>query len=111
MEIELKNGEIIKLEISSLILEYLEDYKGGIKQLKKDAQGEKDKTGCTKIMYAVNQMIYAVVASNYDVPLTYRQAIRLVKIEDIEKIADFVIENLPDSQIIQKQNEERHRIN
>ncbi len=41
MEIELKNGETLILEVSSLILEYIEDYKGGIEQLRKDANGRK----------------------------------------------------------------------
>lgn len=95
MEIELKNGEKLILEVSSLLLEFLEDYKGGIEQLKKDAQGEKDSNGYTKTMYATNQLIYAVIASNYDAPLTYRQAVRLVKLEDITKITDFVIKSIP----------------
>lgn len=95
MEIELKNGEKLILEVSSLLLEFLEDYKGGIEQLKKDAQGEKDLNGYTRTMYATNHLLYAVIASNYDAPLTYRQAVRLVKLEDIDKIADFVIENIP----------------
>lgn len=109
MEIELKNGETLILEVSSLILEYLEDYKGGIEQLKKDAQGRKDSNGYTKTMYATNQLLYAVIASNYDTLLTYRQAVRLVKLEDISKIVDFVIKNIPE---INQETavQERHRI-
>ena len=45
MEIELKNGEKIILEVTSLFLEYIEDYEGGLEQLKKDAEGQKDKNG------------------------------------------------------------------
>ena len=97
MEIELKNGEKIVLEVTPLILEYLEDYDGGVEQLKKDAKGVKDSNGYTRTMYAANQLIYALVASNYDKPLTYRQAVRLVKIEDVTKIADFVINNIPEN--------------
>lgn len=97
MEIELKNGEKIFLEVTPLILEYLEDYDGGVEQLKKDARGVKDVNGYTKTMYAANQLIYALIASNYDKPLTYRQAVRLVKIEDVTKIADFVINNIPEN--------------
>ena len=96
MEVELKNGEKLILEVSPITLEYLEEYKGGIEQLKKDAQGQKDSDGYTKTMYATNQILYAVVASNYDTPLTYRQAVRLVKLEDISKILDFVIKNTPE---------------
>lgn len=99
MEIQLKNGETLILEVTSLMLEYIEDYKGGIEQLLKDAQGQKDKNGYTKRMYATNQLLYAVIASNYDKPLTYRQAVRLVKLEDIEKIAEFVINNIPNNPI------------
>ena len=98
MEIELKNGEKLILEVSSLLLEFLEDYRGGIEQLKKDAQGVKDANGYTRTMYATNQLLYAIIASNYDAPLTYRQAVRLVKLEDIDKIADFVIKNIPTTQ-------------
>lgn len=95
MEIELKNGEKIILEVSSLMLEFLEDYKGGIEQLVKDAQGEKDANGYTKTIYATNQLIYAIVASNYVMPLTRKQAVRLVKLEDVEKIITYINENLP----------------
>lgn len=96
MEIELKNGEKIILEVTSLFLEYIEDYEGGIEQLKKDAEGQKDKNGYAKTMYATNQILYAIIASNYDEPLTYRQAVRLVKLEDIDPIINFVINNTPD---------------
>lgn len=95
MEIELKNGERIILEVSPLFLEYIEDYKGGIEQLKKDAQGQKDINGYSKTMYATNQLLYAIIASNYDSPLTYRQAVRLVKLEDIDRIIKFINENTP----------------
>lgn len=96
MEIELKNGENLTLEVTPLLLEYIEDYEGGIEQLKKDAQGNKDKNGYTKSMYATNHILYSIIASNYDEPLTYRQAVRLVKLEDIESIINFVISNTPD---------------
>ncbi|MBO5348993.1 MAG: hypothetical protein J6A89_04150 [Clostridia bacterium] len=95
MQIELKNGESLVLEVTPLILEYFEEYPGGVEQIKKDARGEKDKNGYTRTMYATNQLLYAVIASNYDSPLTYRQAVRLVKLEDVEKIADFVIKSMP----------------
>lgn len=97
LEIQLKNGENIILEVTPLLLEYIEDYEGGIEQLKKDAQGQKDKNGYTRTMYATNQLLYAIIASNYNTPLTYRQAVRLVKLEDIEKIVKFVIDNTPNA--------------
>lgn len=98
MEIELKNGEKLILEVTPLLLEYIEDYEGGIEQLKRDAEGNKDKNGYTKSMYATNHILYSIIASNYDEPLTYRQAVRLVRLEDIEKIVDFVIKNTPETE-------------
>ena len=109
MEIELKNGEKLTLDVTPLILEYIEDYKGGIEQLKKDAQGGKDINGYSKKMYAVNHLLYAVIASNYDTTLTYRQAVRLVKIEDVDKIINFANENIPNL-TKEEQQEGIHRI-
>lgn len=95
MEIQLKNGKRLILEVTPLFLEYIEDYEGGLEQLEKDAQGEKDENGYKKTMYATNQILYAIIASNYDEHLTYKQAVRLVKLEDIETIIEFVISNTP----------------
>ena len=110
MEIQLKNGERLNLEVTSLLLEYIEDYKGGVNQLLKDAQGEKNENGYTRSMYATNQLLYAVIASNYDKPLTYRQAVRLVKLEDIKDILNFVVENIPNDILEQGQQNFNHRI-
>lgn len=95
MEINLKNGEKLILEVTPLFLEYVEDYKGGVKQLLKDAQGQEDENGYTKTMYATNQLLYAIIASNYDTPITYRQAVRLVNLEDINQILKFIENNTP----------------
>lgn len=113
MEINLKNGEKLTLEVTPLLLEYIEDYEGGIEQLKKDAQGEKDENGYTKTICATNQLLYAIIASNYDEPLKYRQAVRLVKLEDVEKIVEFVIQHTPDLEKENKPNKpekQRHRM-
>lgn len=110
MEIELKNGEKLILEVTPLLLEYLEDYEGGIEQLKKDAQGQKDINGYTKTMYATNQLLYAIIASNYNTPLTYRQAVRLVKLEDIDKIVKFIIDNIPSFKSETTSKECKHRV-
>lgn len=104
MEIELKTGEKLILEVTPLILEYIGDYQGGIEKLLKDAQGQKDENGYARTMYATNQLLYAIVASNYDMPLTYRQAVRLVKLEDIARIIEFMNKNIPQLQ------EGNHRI-
>lgn len=110
MEIELKNGEKLTLEVTPLLLEYIEDYEGGIEQLKKDAQGNKDKNGYTKSMYATNHILYSIIASNYDEPLTYRQAVRLVKLEDVEPIVKFVVKNTPEVSKINNMNNSKHRL-
>ena len=114
MEIQLKNGEKIILEVTSLMLEYVEDYKGGIEQLLNDAQGQKDENGYTRSMYATNQLLYAIIASNYDKPLTYRQAVRLVKLEDVDRILEFIIKNTPSKNTTLNENSESlnfvHRI-
>ena len=109
MEIELKNGEKLILEVTSLLLEYVEEYSGGIEQLLKDAKGAKDKNGYTKTMYATNQLLYAIIASNYDKPLTYRQAVRLVRLEDINNIVQFIANNIPNENSQLEQNN-IHRI-
>lgn len=112
MEIELKNGEMLKLEVTPLLLEYVEDYKGGIEQLVKDAKGQKNNEGYTRTMYASNQLLYAIVSSNYDTPLTYRQAVRLVKLEDIENIIEFIFQNIPEAKgRIDSVVNNEHRIN
>lgn len=94
MEIELKTGEKLILEVTPLFLEYVEDYKGGIEQLVKDAKGIIDLNGYTSTMRATNQLLYGIVASNYDERLTRSQAVKLVKLEDISRIVDFVIKGL-----------------
>ena len=110
MKIELKNGQELILEVTPLLLEYIEDYEGGLEQLKKDAQGGKDKNGYSKAMYATNHILYSIIASNYDEPLTYRQAVRLVKLEDVERIINFVISNTPEINNATVVNKSNHRM-
>ncbi len=88
MEIELKTGEIIKLEIGILFLEYLDDYPGGAKKVIEDFENK------INFMYIANHFIYSAIASCYDSPLSYRQALRLVRLQDYEKIIDFISKNL-----------------
>lgn len=94
MLITLKNGQDLELEVNSLILEYIEEYDGGIEQLLKDAKGEKNADGYTKTMYAANHLIYSIIASNYDSEITYRQAIKLVDFKDVEKVVNFLTTEL-----------------
>ena len=110
MEIELKNGEKLTLEVTPLLLEYIEDYEGGIEQLKKDAQGDRDENGCTRTMRATNHILYSIVASNYKELLTYRQAVGLVKLEDIESVVNFAVKNTPEISKISNINNFKHRL-
>lgn len=98
MEIQLKTGESLILEVTPLMLEYIEDCDCGIKKLLDFAQGKKDQNGCSRRMYATNQLLYAIIASNYSTPLTYRQAVGLVKLEDIDKILEYIIKNIPSNE-------------
>lgn len=86
--ITLKNGKKIELEWSFLVMQYLEDYEGGLKQLKIDM---KQKRNLLKIE---SLFIYAAIRANYDEKLGYQEAIRLVKMEDINTINKFFEENL-----------------
>ena len=98
MQITLKNGENINLEITPLLLEYVEEYDGGIEQLQKDIKSN------DRAMLAVNHILYSVICSNYDEPLSYRQAVRLIQIDDMEKIADFVVDNIVKDKQVQNSN-------
>ncbi len=98
MEIELKNGEKLILEVSSLFLEYIEDYPGGINQLEVDANDGVLEDGYTTSMTVTNHLLYSMIASNYDKEISYRQAVKLVKLDDIPKILDFIIRSIPEMQ-------------
>ena len=86
--ITLKNGKKIELEWSFLAMQYLEDYEGGLKQLKIDMKQKKN------LLKIESLFIYAAVRANYDEKLGYQEAIRLVKMEDINTINKFFEENL-----------------
>ena len=86
--ITLKNGKKIELVWSFLVMQYLEDYEGGLKQLKIDMKQKKN------LLKIESLFIYAAVRANYDEKLGYQEAIRLVKMEDIKTINKFFEENL-----------------
>lgn len=90
MELELKNGEVINIEVGPLFLEYMDDYQGGINQLIDDWKNKEN------LMYIVNFFAYAAIASNYDKPIEKRDTLKLITIKDLEKIAVFVSDKLPD---------------
>lgn len=96
MTITLKNGKNIDLDWSFLVLEYLEEYEGGIKQLKKDITAQKNQ------MRIHNQFLYAIIRANYDEVLTYRQAVSLVNFKDSEKIGKFIQDNMEELEEFKK---------
>ncbi len=89
MIITLKNGKKIELEYNFLVMQYLDEYKGGeengggINQLKKDMQHKKNMIAIQGIF------LYASVRAALDEPLTYQEAIKLVNMNDLPKINEF----------------------
>ena len=88
MEITLRNGEKINLDISPIIFEYLEEYDGGLQQLLEDSKGTEHR------FLAFNFIVYCFVISSIDEDLNYRQVLRLVNINDYYDIANFVIKSI-----------------
>lgn len=87
MEITLRNGEKLTLDWNPIVLEYLEDYDGGIKKLQEDIGDEQHR------FRTFNFIIYCIVSANYPHELEYREAISLVKIDDLDKIIQWTISN------------------
>lgn len=84
MQIELKNGKIIDLDWNPIIFEYLSDYENGIEGMKKDITNNRN------LMYIANHIVYSVISANIDEDLPFKKLISLIKVEDIDKIIDFV---------------------
>ena len=88
MEIILKNGEHLNLDWNLVVIEYLEDYEGGIEKLKTDIESE-------EIPFRIfNFILYCFFSANYSKEIGYREAISLIEPNDFEKILDFVIEKI-----------------
>lgn len=88
MEITLKNGEKIKLKWNLIVLEYLEEYEGGLEQLKKDIESKEYR------FRAFNFIVYCLISAVYTEELGYREAISLVNINDFDKIIAFIVQNV-----------------
>lgn len=87
IKITLKNGVNARLEWNYLVLQYIEEELGGITKLNKKFLKDNE-------VKTMNTFVYALVQANMDEELTYKQAIRLVKVEDIPEIFDFVQEEI-----------------
>ncbi len=88
MEITLRNGEIINLDWNPIILEYLEEYEGGIEQLRKDIENK----NCR--FRTFNFITYCVIAAVYPREISYTEAVSLVDINDLDKIVNFIVQNV-----------------
>ncbi len=97
--ITLRNGKNIELVWSFLVLQYLEDYEGGLKQIQKDMKAKRN------LLKIESLFIYAAVRANYDEKVGYQEAIRLVKLEDVNKINEFFSENLKNQQEFKKKDQ------
>ncbi len=85
MEIILKNGEKIKLEWNAIVYEYLEEYEGGIDNLKIDLELNKN------YYLVMNFIIYCMFQASYYKEISYREAISLVDVKDYKKIVDYIL--------------------
>ena len=88
MEITLRNGENINLDWNPIVLEYLEEYEGGIKQLKKDVENKNSR------FRTFNFIIYCIISAVYPKELSYTEAVSLVDINDLDKIIDFIVQHV-----------------
>ena len=88
MIITLKNGDRVELDYNFYILKYLETYKGGFKQLEKDMKNRRNS------FELISTVIYALLRSNYDKPVTVEEAIKLIDMKDIPLISDWFYKEL-----------------
>jgi hypothetical protein len=87
MELELKNGQIINLDWNPIVLEYLSDYNGGIKQMQQDISNQNN------LIYVANHLAYSVISASIDKQLSFKEIMKLISPDDVDKILDFIIEN------------------
>ena len=83
----LKNGKKVQLEWSFLVLEYLDDYPGGVKAIQKDIRLHQHEIKVT------NMLCYAVVRANINEILTFEEIIKLLDLKAVKTILKFVEEN------------------
>lgn len=93
MEIELMNGEKVKLSMNSIVTEYVASYEGGVEQMRKDIKDSRN------LMYIANHIAYSVISANMKEKLSFNELMSLVKYDDVGKIIDFVNKNTSNSSI------------
>lgn len=103
MEIILKNGKKQQIDFNPIVLEYLEEYEGGIEQIKQDIDDK------NKRFYVFNYIIYCMLQASSERELGYREAVSLVDINDYEKIIDFIVNQFNKTKQKDKKNKNKHR--
>lgn len=83
----LKNGKHVELEWSFLVLEFLDEYPGGVKEIQKQIKAGKNS------MKLNNMLCYAVIRANLEEPLTYNEIIKLLTFNNVKQIIAFIQEN------------------
>lgn len=92
MKLELKNGQCIYLDWNPIVLEYLNDYEGGIEKMKKDISDQNN------LLYIANHLAYSVISANIEESLTFKDVMKLITPNDVDKILNFIIENCDQSE-------------
>lgn len=83
----LKNGVRVKLKWNFLVLEYLEEYPGGIKALQEDIKHHRNEVKIT------NMFCYAAINANIEEELSYREILQLIDIKSVRVITKFIENN------------------
>lgn len=90
LKIILKNGETVRLDWNMLVLQLVEEELGSIDKLTEEFLDNNQ-------MKTFNVFTYALLQANLDEELTFKQAVRLVKFEDMEIIGQFVSDEIEKS--------------
>lgn len=77
MQIKLKDGQELNIEMNLKVFQYLNEYENGVEGLKKNLWND------------YNHIIYSVVKANVDDSVDVKKIIPLIKFEDNLKILDF----------------------
>lgn len=101
MIITLKNNDKVELEYNFYILKYLEEYKGGYKKLEKDLKNK------SNYFDLISTVIYALLRSNYDIPITIEEAVKLINMQDIPKIMDWFYKELEEQNQYKKKQAQK----
>lgn len=97
--ITLKNGKRVELEWSFLVLEYLEEYPGGIKELTKDIKFKRNEIKINNIF------CYASIRANIDEPLTYHEILKLIDLKSLKTILKFIEKNADELEEFKKKEQ------